>query len=197
MLTITEGAQTKVLSLLESEGRPGQGLRVTATGGGCHGVQYGLNFVDDGGRPDDVVVQLKGFKVHMDPGTAGLLGEGTLDYIETLTDAGFKFDTPHTRAATGAPEKPTGPQAEAIQKLIDDVINPGVAAHGGFVSLIDVRDDTVYLKLGGGCQGCGMVDVTLKQGIEVLIREKVPAIQAIYDVTDHAGGKNPYYQPSK
>ena len=62
---------------------------------------------------------------------------------------------------------------------------------------MDVKDNIVFLRLGGGCQGCGMVDVTLKQGIEVMIKERLPEIASVYDVTDHAGGKNPYYQPAK
>ncbi len=65
------------------------------------------------------------------------------------------------------------------------------------MALLEVKDAVAYIQLGGGCQGCGMVDVTLKQGIEVRIREAVPAIREIVDSTDHAGGKNPYYQPSK
>ena len=81
--------------------------------------------------------------------------------------------------------------------MIDSKINPGVASHGGHVSLLDVKDGTAFIRLGGGCQGCGMVDVTLKQGIEVVIREEVPEIQKIVDSTDHAGGTNPYYQPAK
>jgi Fe-S cluster biogenesis protein NfuA len=65
------------------------------------------------------------------------------------------------------------------------------------VELLDVQGDTVFLRLGGGCQGCGMVDVTLKQGIEVIIKEELPEIARVIDQTDHAGGSNPYYQPSK
>jgi len=72
-----------------------------------------------------------------------------------------------------------------------------VAAHGGLISLVDVQDDTVYIRLEGGCQGCGMADVTLKQGIEEQIKRTVPQIATVLDVTDHAGGANPYYQPSK
>jgi Fe-S cluster biogenesis protein NfuA len=72
-----------------------------------------------------------------------------------------------------------------------------VGSHGGWVSLLDVRDDVVYIQLGGGCQGCGMADVTLKQGIEVRIREVVPSIKDVVDSTDHAGGTNPYYRPAK
>jgi Fe-S cluster biogenesis protein NfuA len=81
--------------------------------------------------------------------------------------------------------------------VIDTKINPGVAMHGGYVTLLDVKDDIAYVALGGGCQGCGMANVTLKQGIEVIIREAVPEIHQVIDSTDHAGGTNPYYQPSK
>ena len=89
------------------------------------------------------------------------------------------------------------PAAEAIQKLLAEQINPAVAAHGGLISLVDVQDDTVYIRLEGGCQGCGMADVTLKQGIEGQIKRTVPQIATVLDATDHAGGANPYYQPSK
>ncbi len=84
-----------------------------------------------------------------------------------------------------------------VQKILDEMINPAVAGHGGFVELLDVKDNQVYLMLGGGCQGCGMVNVTLKQGIEVALKEEIPQIAGVIDQTDHAGGTNPYYQPSK
>jgi Fe-S cluster biogenesis protein NfuA len=89
------------------------------------------------------------------------------------------------------------PEGRLVHRIIEERINPAVAAHGGHVALVDVRDDTVYIRLEGGCQGCGMADVTLKQGIEVEIKQVVPAIARILDVTDHAGGTNPYYQPGK
>ena len=71
------------------------------------------------------------------------------------------------------------------------------AAHGGHIALVDVQEDTVYIRLEGGCQGCGMADVTLKQGIETEIKRAVPKISSVLDATDHAGGTNPYYQPGK
>ena len=93
------------------------------------------------------------------------------------------------------------PASEQIKKTIEELfireINPAIAAHGGFVELLDVKGNEVYLRLGGGCQGCGMADVTLKQGIETSIRKAVPEIGAIMDTTDHAAGRNPYYAPSK
>ena len=93
------------------------------------------------------------------------------------------------------------PPAEVIlkrvQEVLDTRINPSVAAHGGHVGLIAVQGNTIFLKLGGGCQGCGQADVTLKQGIEVEIHAAVPEVGDILDTTDHAAGRNPYYSPSK
>ncbi len=85
----------------------------------------------------------------------------------------------------------------AIQDLLDREINPAVASHGGWVELIDVKRNAVFLRLGGGCQGCGAADVTLKQGIEKAIRSLAPAVGEILDTTDHAAGRNPYYAPAK
>ena len=84
-----------------------------------------------------------------------------------------------------------------VQELIDSMINPAVAGHGGYVELIDVQDNRVYLQMGGGCQGCGAADVTLKSGIERLIKEEIPEVTEVLDTTDHAAGNNPYYTPGK
>ena len=84
-----------------------------------------------------------------------------------------------------------------VQDLLDREINPALGMHGGWVELIDVKKNAVYLRLGGGCQGCGAADVTLKQGIERSIRQMIPEVGEILDTTDHAAGRNPYYQPSK
>ena len=84
-----------------------------------------------------------------------------------------------------------------VQELIDSTINPAVAGHGGFVQLVDVKDNKVYIQMGGGCQGCGAADVTLKAGIERLIKEELPEIEEVLDSTDHASGTNPYYTPDK
>jgi Fe-S cluster biogenesis protein NfuA len=89
------------------------------------------------------------------------------------------------------------PEAEIRQKvqtLLDGEINPALGMHGGWVELIDVRKNSVYLRLGGGCQGCGSAKMTLKMGIEKVIREKIPEVGEILDTTDHAAGRNPYYQ---
>ena len=84
-----------------------------------------------------------------------------------------------------------------VQELIDTMINPAVAGHGGFVELIDVQDNRVYLQMGGGCQGCGAADITLKAGIERLIKEELPEVAEVLDTTDQGAGSNPYYSPGK
>ncbi len=85
----------------------------------------------------------------------------------------------------------------AIRDLLEQQINPALAQHGGWVELIDVKKNNVFLRLGGGCQGCGAADITLKQGIERAIRELAPKVGEILDTTDHASGRNPYYSPGK
>jgi NFU1 iron-sulfur cluster scaffold homolog, mitochondrial len=86
---------------------------------------------------------------------------------------------------------------EQVSKVFDEQVNPMVARHGGRVELIDVQDAVVMLRMGGGCQGCGMADVTLRQGIEGMLAQLVPAVRGIVDITDHATGANPYFQASK
>jgi Fe/S biogenesis protein NfuA len=84
-----------------------------------------------------------------------------------------------------------------VQELIDTMINPAIAGHGGYVDLIDVQENRVYLQMGGGCQGCGAADITLKSGIERLIKDELPEVVEVLDTTDHASGANPYYTAGK
>lgn len=89
----------------------------------------------------------------------------------------------------------SGTLNEQVQALLDQQINPQIAAHGGFVKLLNIEDSKAYVEMGGGCQGCGMSKVTLKHGIETTIKDNIPEIFEVLDVTDHAAGTNPYYQP--
>ena len=89
------------------------------------------------------------------------------------------------------------PDGQAIKRALDEDINPQIAMHGGHISLVDVVEDTAYVRLEGGCQGCGMASLTLKQGVEGAIMQAAPSITQVLDTTDHAGGDNPYYQPGK
>ena len=91
----------------------------------------------------------------------------------------------------------TGELAEKVQSVLESQINPAIASHGGKASLVGIEGQDVYLRLGGGCQGCGMAQVTLTQGIETALRDAVPEIGNIIDATDHASGNNPYFESSK
>ncbi len=189
MFTLSDSATKKILALLEAEGNKGMGLRVAIKGRGPGGFQYDLAFVgEEEKRSDDIVIDAGGLKVFIDPGSAPNLQGAVMDYVDGVHESGFKIENPNLWA---------DPRARAVQKVIDAQINPAVASHGGHVTLLEVKDDTAYIALGGGCQGCGMADVTLRHGIEAMIKEEVPEIRQIVDTTDHAGGTNPYYQPSK
>jgi Fe-S cluster biogenesis protein NfuA len=104
-------------------------------------------------------------------------------------------------AVVAAPKSPDAVSDDAlyeqVARVFDEQVNPMVARHGGRVELIDVQDAVVMLRMGGGCQGCGMADVTLRQGIEGMLAQFVPAVRGIVDITDHATGANPYFQASK
>src|SRR4030095_15465717 len=137
----------------------------------------------------EVIVNVGDFPVVIDAESAPHMRDAIIDYVEELQQSGFRIGNPNPIW--------TDPQAMAIQELLDTQINPGVATHGGQVELVDVQDNVVYIRFGGGCQGCGMVSVTLNQGVEQAIHEAFAEIRQIVDVTDHAAGHNPYYQSSK
>jgi Fe/S biogenesis protein NfuA len=186
VITVTDVARKKILGLLAQEARKDLALRFAIDGRGPGGFRYRLGFVPPEDRGEgDVAVDAGGFQVLIDAGSAANLHGVNLDYVETLAESGFKVENPNSPWSD--------PVAQAVQRVIDLDINPAVASHGGHVVLHDVRDGVAYIALHGGCQGCGMAAVTLRQGIEVRIKEVVPEIRELVDVTNHAGGQNPYY----
>jgi Fe/S biogenesis protein NfuA len=189
-IQVTEKAKEKILEFRSAEKKDGLALRLGIRGRGAGGFDYAMRFVEAADRADDDhVIDGGGFDVLVDAASAENLEGTTIDYLDSEQGSGFKIDNPNPLWRDES--------AQAVQKILDDEINPAVAQHGGFVTLLDVKEGVAYIQMGGGCQGCGMVDVTLKQGIEVRIREMVPSIREIVDSTDHAGGRNPYYRPSK
>ncbi len=125
--------------------------------------------------------------------------ENTLkNYAPGVTEVEFVHEPAKDEAGWATGDDGAGlmtPEAQAIQEILQDRINPAVASHGGYISLVDVRDHRAYIRLEGGCQGCGMSSATLSQGVEVEIMRAVPTISQVVDVTDHDAGANPYYQP--
>lgn len=106
-------------------------------------------------------------------------------------------EAPASPAITGPAPDLSGDVPQRVMQILEHQINPSIASHGGVAELVAVEDDTAFLRLGGGCQGCAMASVTLTQGIQVAITDSVPEINNVVDVTDHAGGSNPYFQQSK
>ena len=190
MLTITPAAEQKIAELVSQSDKPVMGLRIGAQAQSPFKVDYKLAFISQGQEdPTDTVVNFDGFDVYMDADSVDLLEEATVDYVEQLMDSGFKIDRPMQ-----LPDHLSGPVVDQVKAVLEDQINPMVAGHGGHIALLDIKEDVVYVELQGGCQGCGMADVTLKQGIESAIVAAVSQIKSILDVTDHANGKNPYYK---
>src|SRR6185503_6414918 len=127
MITITELAKKKVVEVADSTGRSGDGLRVAVRNGGTPRVTYALDFVPkEHTSLDEVVVDAGTFKIHIDPVSAPFLEGAVIDYVDGLTESGFKVEAPNA-----GPAKPEGPVAQAIEKVIAEKINPAVASHGG------------------------------------------------------------------
>jgi Fe/S biogenesis protein NfuA len=187
LLTVTPDARAKIDSVRSSNDFLDALLRVKVAGRSGPRLQYEIALEDPRDRTDaDVAVELGGLTVVIDPESADQLAGSTIDLDPGITGGGLRVDNPN--------EGWRDPLARAVQAVLDTRINPGVGGHGGMVSLIDVRDGTAYMRFGGGCQGCAAVDVTLRAGVEAALRDAVPEITAVVDVTDHAAGENPYYR---
>ncbi len=189
-VAFTDVAREKIRSFMSSQGKENAALRVAIQGRSSSGFRYAIGITNPDDRDEkDIEFDGGGFSVLIDTVSLENLRGATVDYTDGPQGAGMSIENPNPVWRD--------PLALEVQKILDEQINPGVASHGGVVELLDVKDGVVYVQLGGGCQGCGMADVTLKQGIEVMIKEALPAVTAVIDSTDHASGSNPFYQPSK
>ncbi|MGD2063661.1 MAG: NifU family protein [Nitrospirota bacterium] len=193
MIDITPSAQTQIRNYLESSADDGDHLRLAVRGGGTPNPQYDFGILSGAGDPRDTVVEFDGFQVFVEDASVQFLKDAKIDFIDGPA-GGFNITAPN--ALPAQPPAATGPVADAIRHVIDTQINPGIAGHGGFIQLVGLEDETAYVRMGGGCQGCGMAKVTLSQGVVKAILDQVPDVKEVLDITDHASGANPYYQPS-
>jgi Fe/S biogenesis protein NfuA len=188
MITFTDVAKEKVREFMDSAEGECAGLRVAAARQGKHRFQYNLALVNEGDTSDaDVSLDQGSFMVYVDPASAKNLEGTTIDFVSDFQGAGFKFENPQSVVSWD------DPLAQKVQQVIDEKITPSVAGHGGWVDLVAVQGSTAVIQFGGGCQGCGMSQVTLSEGIEKMILAEVPEIEKVVDDTDHASGENPYY----
>ena len=187
MLDITDLAKEKLAGFAaQAEDADTLVLRVSIVGRGASGFQYDLQLVSQKDTPDDdLTCEVDDVIVSIAAKSAVHMDGATLDFKESLMGGGFHFDNPNPMWAD--------PVEKAVAEVIESKVNPAVASHGGTVSLIGIDEGQAVISFGGGCQGCGMADVTLKQGIEVMIMDEVEGITGVVDVTDHAAGTNPFY----
>ena len=203
VLTITKKALDKVLAIRAQEPDADElalGIRIS----GIQGMEfsYEMSMVRAADLlDDDHVEDHQGLTVFMPRDSVDHLRGATLDLSRDLLNPGLVLDNPNSPSpAVGRdapPLDPNDPVAARVQQVLDLQINPAIASHGGIAELVAVEDGTAYLRLGGGCQGCGMATVTLSQGIERSLISTVPEITRVVDVTDHASGTNPYYEQAK
>ena len=187
LLTLDEAAGRKLAEMREAGRFDGSALRVSAREHGAT-FRYSLELVEAASREDeDAVIEADGILFYVDARSVPLLRGAKLQYVESLSGGGFRFENPNR------PPLLELPLAGAVQRLLDDEINPGIAAHGGRVTLMDVQGGRVVVEFGGGCQGCGMADVTLREGVTATLQRALPEITEVVDSTDHEAGASPYH----
>jgi len=194
-ITVTDIAREKFRAALDAEEESGYAIRLTVAQTNPMSFDHDLEMAPpDSKQPEDLELLVGDVKIWVDPRSAKLLDGATIDYLtDGLHGEGFKFENPNEPTK----KEFTDPIAIKFQELLDKEINPNIAAHGGIITLLDYKDSKAYIHMGGGCQGCGMASVTLKQGIEVAIKQAAPEIEHVIDTTDHDSGENPYFEPSK
>ncbi|MEX2571497.1 MAG: NifU family protein [Gemmatimonadota bacterium] len=199
MIEITQAARGKIGEFVDAEMVKDPALRITldTTSPTPLARSYAISLVDKEDRErTEIAVNVDGIRVFLNLDTSNLLSGAVVDWIEENGASGFSVGDPNARPAPEVERSElriSGPMAERVQRVVDEVINPGIAAHGGFIELVDVSEDSMYIRMGGGCQGCAASQATLRMGIERMIREQVPEIENIVDVTDHTAGVDPYY----
>ena len=202
LMSFSDEALERIIEIRDQEpGDDEYGLLIEITG--IQGTQFGysLSFVPlDEAAAGDHIEGHGNLKVIIPSVDTGNMSGARLAMSTNPMTPGLAIDNPNNPSPT-IPDVPegnlTGPLAERVAQVLDNQVNPAIAAHGGVARLVSAENGVVYLQLGGGCQGCGMAAMTLRQGIERILRDNIPEIVEIVDVTDHQGGENPYYAASK
>jgi Fe/S biogenesis protein NfuA len=197
VITITDRAHEQILELRAAEeDGDGLGLRIEVTGVRGADFMYDLAFeplaesADDDHRYDD-----RGLTVVIPADSVANLRGATLDLPSNESQGGLVLRNPNRPATPrlGDPIELTGTTEDKVRQLLDQQINPALAAHGGYATLVKVDGDVAHVSMGGGCQGCAVSAMTLRDGIQAAILANVPEITEVVDTTDHAAGENPFY----
>ncbi|MFT5519953.1 MAG: Fe/S biogenesis protein NfuA [Enterobacterales bacterium] len=194
MINITDTAKTHFLKLLASQDDDTKDIRVFVVNPGTPKAECGVSFcpatsIDD----DDTKLDFVEFSAYIDAESAPFLEDADIDYVKEGLDYQLTLKAPNAKVRTVEDDAPL---EERVEYILQSEVNPQLASHGGNVSLVDITEEGVaILQFGGGCQGCGMVTITLKEGVEKNLLEKFPTeLTGVKDMTEHAEGDNPYYR---
>lgn len=204
VLTLTPGARETILEVLANEADSGSlALWLEISGQGDDAYTYDMYFQALADASAGDVVQHDDVLPIVIPEESVTRMQGALlDFVTDSSGEGGLVVVNPNRPPARAPKlvapdlDPSDPIAQRVVAVLEEQVNPSIASHGGRADLVAVKEASVYLRLSGGCQGCGMAKATLSQGIEVMLREAIPEIADIVDVTDHADGTNPYFEPA-
>lgn len=196
-ITISEGAQTYLRDLLAKQDSEGIGIRVFVENPGTPRAECCMAYCTRGEElADDVRIDYEGFPAFIEGKSVSYLEDAVIDYNKDRFGGQLTFKAPRSKVPTIGAEASL---EERINYVLFNEVNPGLAAHNGNVSLLEVYEDpeqglTAVLKFGGGCQGCSAVDMTLKQGVETTLKAQIPELARVTDSTDHTVRDNAYYK---
>jgi len=193
LLTISEKAQVHFINLLDEQKEPEVGIRVFVINGGTPQAECGVSFCPPSAvEKKDLSQDFDKFVAYIDPDSAPYLEDAEIDFVEENLGAQLTLRAPNAKVRKVDDDAPL---LDRVRYVVEAEINPQLASHGGHVQITEItKDNVAILQFGGGCQGCGMADVTLKEGVEKTLMEKFAGeLSAVMDQTEHAAGENPYY----
>jgi Fe/S biogenesis protein NfuA len=196
VIGVTDEALAQILDIRASEDDADRlRLRIEVTGVSGVDYTYDLAFeTADEGNDDDVTFTVGALEVVVPADSVAKLEGSVLDLPVSATQGGLVLRNPNRPdPLAGKTLELSGELPDKVQQLLDQTVNPALAAHGGFVSLAGVEETRVFLSMGGGCQGCTMSQATMVEGVTTAIHDAIPEVTDVIDVTDHAAGENPFY----
>ncbi|NVK24912.1 MAG: Fe-S biogenesis protein NfuA [Gammaproteobacteria bacterium] len=192
MITISEAAQQHFVKLLDSQA-PNTRIRVFVVNPGTRSAECGVSYCpEDSVEAEDIILPFTGFDAVVDAESKPFLEEAEIDFVTDQMGSQLTLKAPNAKARKVDDDAPL---RDRVQYFIESEVNPGLASHGGNVQIVEITNDgIVVLQFGGGCNGCSMVDVTLKEGIEKQMLEQFDGeIKGVKDVTEHQSGEHSYY----
>lgn len=189
-ITVTDSAQTYLAELLGKQDDDVLGIRMFVTSPGTAKAETCIAYCrEEDQKDDDEIIQYNGFKAYFENRSIAFLDEAFVDYSSEKFGGQLTIKAPNSKMAKVGDDSPL---EDRINYVLYSEVNPSLAAHGGEVSLVEIDDNIAILQFGGGCQGCGMVDATLKGGVETTLLERIPELTGVRDITDHSNRENAF-----